>query len=134
MRFEDIAVPEVYTQESADFRLFLRWIRLCFEKTKYDHENFIDLYDKAFDCKKKFLIFKDIVPELSYTKPSVLNKFTGFFKQNNSSENQSITIHDAIADMNIQTEGSHRVRVSKDVEMAVKLANSKRFGNMKLMY
>lgn len=45
MRFEDIAVPEVYTQESADFRLFLRWIQLCFEKTKYDHENFIDLYD-----------------------------------------------------------------------------------------
>ena len=81
-----------------------------------------------------YLIFKDIVPELSYTKLSVLNKFTGFFKQNNSSENQSITIHDAIADMNIQTEGSHRVRVSKDVEMAVKLANSKRFGNMKLMY
>ena len=46
-----------------------------------------------------YLIFKDIVPELSYTKPSVLNKFTGFFKQNNSSENQSITIHDAIADI-----------------------------------
>lgn len=36
--------------------------------------------------------------------------------------------------MNIQTDENHHVKISKDIEMAVKLANSKRFGNMKLMY
>lgn len=33
-----------------------------------------------------YLTFKNIVPELSYTKPSILNKFTGLFTQDNSSE------------------------------------------------
>lgn len=45
MKFEDIALPDVYTRESSDFRLFIRWIQTCYEKLKYDHENFIDLYD-----------------------------------------------------------------------------------------
>lgn len=81
-----------------------------------------------------YLIFKDIVPELKNTKPTVLNKITGLFKHNNSSENQYITIRDAVAEMNIQTEGRHRMHISKDAEMAVKLADSKRFCNMKLMY
>ncbi len=81
-----------------------------------------------------YLTFKNIVPELSYTKPSILNKFTGLFTQDNSSEKKYITIHDAVADMNIQTDENHHVKISKDIEMAVKLANSKRFGNMKLMY
>lgn len=81
-----------------------------------------------------YLTFKNIVPELSYTKPSILNKFTGLFTQDNSSEKKYITIHDAVAEMNIQTDGNHHVKISKDIEMAVKLANSKRFGNMKLMY
>lgn len=81
-----------------------------------------------------YLIFKDIVPELTNIKPTILNKVKDLFKKDNPSENQYITIHDAIADMNIHTAGKHRVRVDKDAEMAVKLANSKRFGNMKLMY
>ena len=81
-----------------------------------------------------YLTFKNIVPELSYTKPSISNKFTGLFTQDNSSEKKYITIHDAVADMNIQTDENHHVKISKDIEMAVKLANSKRFGNMKLMY
>ncbi len=81
-----------------------------------------------------YLIFKDIVPELSETKLSILDKFTGIFKQNSSQDKNYITIHDAIADMNIQTEGKNRIRVTKDIEMAIKLANTNRFGNMKLMY
>lgn len=81
-----------------------------------------------------YLIFKDIVPELTNTKPTILNKITGLFKQSNSLENQYITIRDAVAKMNIQTESKHSVHISKDAEMAVKLADSKRFCNMKLMY
>ena len=80
-----------------------------------------------------YLIFKDIVPELKIEKTSVFNKITNLFKQDNKSL-QAVTIHDAIADMNILEEGKHRIRVSKDIEMAVKLAKTKRFGSMKLMY
>ena len=80
-----------------------------------------------------YLIFKDIVPELKIEKTSVFNKITNLFKQDNKSLN-AVTIHDAIADMNILEEGKHRIRVSKDIEMAVKLAKTKRFGSMKLMY
>lgn len=63
-----------------------------------------------------YIVFKDIVPELY---------------DNNS---RYITIRDAIDNMKIHTEGKYRVRVSKDAEMAVKLAETNRFGNMKLMY
>ncbi len=80
-----------------------------------------------------YLIFKDIVPELKTEKTSVFNKITNLFKQDNNSL-QAVSIHDAIADMNILEEGKHRIRVSKDIEMAVKLAKTKRFGSMKLMY
>lgn len=80
-----------------------------------------------------YLIFKDIVPELKIEKTSVFNKITNLFKQDNNSLN-AVSIHDAIADMNILEEGKHRIRVSKDIEMAVKLAKTKRFGSMKLMY
>ncbi|HIZ88548.1 MAG: DUF2974 domain-containing protein [Mucispirillum sp.] len=80
-----------------------------------------------------YLIFKDIVPELKTEKTSVFNKITNLFKQDNNSLN-AVSIHDAIADMNILEEGKHRIRVSKDIEMAVKLAKTKRFGSMKLMY
>lgn len=80
-----------------------------------------------------YLVFKDIVPELKIEKTSVFNKITNLFKQDNNSL-QAVSIHDAIADMNILEEGKHRIRVSKDIEMAVKLAKTKRFGSMKLMY
>lgn len=80
-----------------------------------------------------YLVFKDIVPELKIEKTSVFNKITNLFKQDNNSLH-AVSIHDAIADMNILEEGKHRIRVSKDIEMAVKLAKTKRFGSMKLMY
>ncbi|MDY5051475.1 MAG: DUF2974 domain-containing protein [Candidatus Mucispirillum faecigallinarum] len=80
-----------------------------------------------------YLVFKDIVPELKIEKASVFNKITNLFKQDNNSLH-AVSIHDAIADMNILEEGKHRIRVSKDIEMAVKLAKTKRFGSMKLMY
>lgn len=44
MRIEDVNVPDCYT-DSADFRFFLKWFRYCLEKTKFDTENLVDLYD-----------------------------------------------------------------------------------------
>lgn len=54
MNFKDIAIPEIYRYESADFRFFLNWINLCLTKVKTDIENFIDLYD-PLRCKKELL-------------------------------------------------------------------------------
>lgn len=45
MNIEDISVPEVYTQESADFRFFLDWFKACLTKVQEDTDNFYDLYD-----------------------------------------------------------------------------------------
>ena len=53
MRFEDISVPEVYT-ESWDFRFFLHWIWECLTKVKYDTENIFDNYD-PLKCKEELL-------------------------------------------------------------------------------
>ena len=49
-----------------------------------------------------YLTFKNIVPELSYTKPSISNKFTGLFTQDKEGCTKYILIKDAIADMQIQ--------------------------------
>lgn len=54
MNFEDIKVPEVYKRESADFRFFLEWIKICLTHVKYDIEEFFDLYD-PLRCKKELL-------------------------------------------------------------------------------
>ena len=54
MNFEDIKVPEVYKRESADFRFFLEWIKICLIHVKYDIEEFFDLYD-PLRCKKELL-------------------------------------------------------------------------------
>lgn len=53
MRFDDIPVPEVYT-DSADFRFFLKWFAAALERTKYDTENLFDLYD-ALRCPADLL-------------------------------------------------------------------------------
>lgn len=53
MRFEDVSVPECYT-ESADFRLFLDWFGKSLTQLKYDTEHFFDLYDPT-RCKKSLL-------------------------------------------------------------------------------
>ena len=44
MKFSDISVPEVY-KSSSDFRFFLKWFEAALTKYKYEHENFLDLYD-----------------------------------------------------------------------------------------
>lgn len=54
MNFKDIPVPEVYKQESMDFRFFLKWIEVCLTKLKFDTEEFMDLYD-PLRCKKELL-------------------------------------------------------------------------------
>lgn len=53
MDFKDISLPEAY-KESADFRLFIDWISLCFSKVKYDTENIVDLLDPE-RCPKSLL-------------------------------------------------------------------------------
>lgn len=80
-----------------------------------------------------YLIFKGIVPELDNQKPSFLDKITSLFKSDDESHMQYITVHDAIASMNLAAEGKDRIRVSQDIQMGIKLAQTKRFGNMKLM-
>ena len=45
MQFTDITTPEVYREESADFRFFLDWFALCLTRVKFDIENMLDLYD-----------------------------------------------------------------------------------------
>lgn len=44
MRISDVSVPEIY-KESADFRFFCKWFETALEKTQYDTENLLDLYD-----------------------------------------------------------------------------------------
>jgi hypothetical protein len=44
MNIRNIPVPDIYT-DSQDFRFFLDWFTLCLEKTQYDTENLLDLYD-----------------------------------------------------------------------------------------
>ena len=45
MKFSDISTPEVYREESADFRFFLDWFATCLTRIKFDIENILDLYD-----------------------------------------------------------------------------------------
>lgn len=45
MNIKDIPVPEVYKEESADFRFFLKWFDYALTKTQYDTNNLMDLYD-----------------------------------------------------------------------------------------
>jgi len=54
MRFKDIPVPEVYVEESWDFRFFLKWFWECLTKIKYDTEHLIDIYD-PLKCKEELL-------------------------------------------------------------------------------
>lgn len=45
MKLSDISVPQVYKEESADFRFFMRWFEDALSKVQYDTENIPDLYD-----------------------------------------------------------------------------------------
>lgn len=54
MRFEDISLPEVYVEESGDFRFFLKWIWECLTSHKYDTEHLFDIYD-PLRCKEELL-------------------------------------------------------------------------------
>ena len=45
MEFTDVSLPEVYQEESADFRFFINWFNLALTKLKYDTENLPDIYD-----------------------------------------------------------------------------------------
>lgn len=53
MRMLDIPVPEIY-KSSSDFRFFMKWFATALEKTQYDIENFLDLYDPE-RCPKDLL-------------------------------------------------------------------------------
>ena len=54
MRIESISVPEVYKDESADFRFFLKWFAESLTKVHYDTENGLDLYD-PLKCNARLL-------------------------------------------------------------------------------
>lgn len=45
MRMSSIPVPEVYKNESQDFRFFMKWFELALSKIQYDTEEFFDLLD-----------------------------------------------------------------------------------------
>ncbi len=45
MKLSEIPVPQVYKEESDDFRFFLKWFENCLSKVHYDTENTPDLYD-----------------------------------------------------------------------------------------
>lgn len=45
MKISDVSVPQVYKEESADFRFFLKWFENSLSKIQYDTENTPDLYD-----------------------------------------------------------------------------------------
>ena len=53
MDIKNISVPEIYKQ-SADFRFFCKWFETSLDKTKYDTENFFDLYD-PLRCREDLL-------------------------------------------------------------------------------
>ena len=54
MQIKDIPVPEVYKEESADFRFFLKWFSYALTKLQYDTTNMLDLYD-PLRCPKDLL-------------------------------------------------------------------------------
>ncbi len=54
MQIKDIPVPEVYKEESADFRFFLKWFDYALTKIQYDITNMMDLYD-PLRCPKDLL-------------------------------------------------------------------------------
>jgi hypothetical protein len=54
MNIKDISVPEVYKEESADFRFFLKWFDYALTKIQYDITNMMDLYD-PLRCPKDLL-------------------------------------------------------------------------------
>ena len=43
MKLSDISVPQVYKEESADFRFFLKWFTDSLSKIQYDTENLPDI-------------------------------------------------------------------------------------------
>lgn len=45
MNMQQIPVPDVYKEESSDFRFFLKWFELSLSKIQYDTEEFFYLYD-----------------------------------------------------------------------------------------
>lgn len=45
MEISKIPVPEVYKEESSDFRFFMKWFELALSKVQRDTEEFFDLYD-----------------------------------------------------------------------------------------
>lgn len=80
-----------------------------------------------------YLVFKNIVPELNNEKQSFLDKIKSFLKFDKKSHMQYVTVADAITAMDLKTEGKERIRVLQDIEMGLKLAKTRRFGNMLLM-
>jgi hypothetical protein len=54
MQIKDIPVPEVYKEESSDFRFFLKWFDYALTKIQYDTTNLMDLYD-PLRCPKDLL-------------------------------------------------------------------------------
>jgi len=45
MHLSEISVPEVYMEESQDFRFFIQWFTAAMEKITSHHANFFDMYD-----------------------------------------------------------------------------------------
>ena len=54
MKIKDVSMPEVYKQESMDFRFFIDWFSKALSKIQYDTENGLDLYD-PLRCPSRLL-------------------------------------------------------------------------------
>lgn len=122
MRFENISLPEVYVEESADFRLFIRWIAMCFTKLKYDHENFIDLYD-PLRCPEELLWLLGATMGFKYDNrvtPAVnrliLLYFMSMIRNKGSKDGVTLAAEVNLAQFNIQAYGQDKEILNNRLE------------------
>ncbi len=81
-----------------------------------------------------YLIFKGIISEYKKKESTIINKVKSFFSPESDILSQSMTVREAIAMMNLETEGKDRIRVHQDISMGIKLAKTKRFGSMRIIH
>ena len=122
MRFENISLPEVYVEESADFRLFIRWIAMCFTKLKYDHENFIDLYD-PLRCPEDLLWLLGATMGFKYDNrvtPAVnrliLLYFMSMIRNKGSKDGVTLAAEVNLAQFNVQAYGQEKEILNNRLE------------------
>lgn len=77
-----------------------------------------------------YISFKDIIPSINISKPSILKKALPFLKDKDSN---GIALSDAL-DKIINSDKISLIKDENDVEMIKLISKTKRFGSMKLMY